>query len=251
MSINPAGEPLPIDVDDAFDDWLSGASINKRSVEIYAKPGLAAEFGQLERDLARAREVEEQGAEMAGRESAHIEARMAELYEEWMASKSVWTVRGVNGAMMDRVREEVPDLEPLVAPTKPEPLRKGATPQESKSHTLAMKAYEKERAEYEAALPARERAEARHADERNLRYMAACIEKVELPDGRVIEAEYGDDGDVVTPAVPVEKLRAMKTVLGDAQLSRVLLAMEVATKQEPILSAPFSQASSSEESDET
>ena len=250
MSINPAGEPLPIDVDDAFDDWLSGASINKRSVEIYAKPGLAAEYEQLERDLERAEEAEKHGAEMGGRESRQIIERMAELYEEWMASKSVWTVRGVNEAMSDRIRAEVPEVPPLVEPTKPEPLRKNATPQESKNHTLAMQAYDKARAEYEAALPAHEREVAKHTDETNLRYIAAAVEKIELGDGRTIEAEYGDDGDVVTPAVSVEKLRQMKVRLGDAQLARVLLAMQVASVREPVISGPFSRASSTTENDE-
>jgi len=41
------------DFSDAFDDWIGGASISKRSLVIFGKPGLYARMQELEREYAR------------------------------------------------------------------------------------------------------------------------------------------------------------------------------------------------------
>src|SRR5690554_2188570 len=61
-------ESVPADFADVFDEWIGGATIAKRSVPIYGKPGLYAEFQDLERRLELLESLGEDGGEFAGSE---------------------------------------------------------------------------------------------------------------------------------------------------------------------------------------
>lgn len=78
----------PADFDDAFDARIGGASLTKRSVIVYAKPGLAAEADALQRELATLSDVEIEESMAGDPRQAEITERLGEIYDEWMASKS-------------------------------------------------------------------------------------------------------------------------------------------------------------------
>lgn len=243
MSINPDtfGEPVPTDFADVFDDWIAGASIAKRSVVIYGKPGLFAEYEQIERELEVARESEKHGAELAGSDVARLEQQLEELYAEWVASKSTWVVRGVTPETLERAKAQEPAIEEPTAPEAPE-LPKNATDQQKRAHTVAMQRHAEAVAEYEAATDV-------YNDEINLRCIAWSTLSIEFSDGRKVEAQIDDDGEVIAPVVGVDRLRNMKRRLGEAQLLKILSAAQMATVVEPEIPAPFSRSTS--ESDPT
>src|SRR5690606_14927286 len=248
MDIN-VGEAAPADFADVFDEWIAGASINKRSVTIYGKPGLAAEYEQLERDLEVAEEAEKHGAELAGSEVRRITARMEELYGEWQASKSTWTVRGVSSEMAERLKAAEParvEPEPLVEPKAPV-LPERATEQQRKSHTIAMQEYDAKLAAYREALPEHTQAVEAFNDALNLRYITAAVLKIEFADGRTVEAEVDDDGAVVVPAVTVAQLTKLRKRLGETQLLSLITASQAALLVEPEIPAPFSRRTSETE----
>ena len=223
-------EALPADFDGAaFDDWIAGATVAKRSVVIYGKPGLYAEYEQLERDLEVAKSNEEHGAELAGSEVRRIERRMRELYDEWVASKSTWIVHALDDEALTALKEQEPALVEPEAPKPPEEpvLPERPTVQQQKSHELARQAYEKAVAEHAAATKAHDRKHAAYAAEMNFRAIAAAVERVEFPDGRV------------AGEVSVGQLRAMHARLGEQQLLRLVTAIQLAGLTEPEIPAPF------------
>ncbi|TSD68134.1 hypothetical protein [Aeromicrobium piscarium] len=225
-------EVVPADFDDAFGDWIGGAALTKRSVTIYGRPDLAAEFQSLEREKAVLEESSELTDTMAGDPRLHeIEQAMGELYDQWQASKSEWIVQDIS-AQIDQVNEAVGDAP--VAPEAPEEpkLRKGASDVQKRAHTVAMQKYDQAKAEHEAAVREYEKAASKWSEEYALQFLAHAVVEVRFPDGRV------SDG------VSVEQLRAMRAKLGERQLRRLQDEARQAMTTEPVISAPFSPSDS-------
>ena len=81
-------EPVPVDFASAFDDWIAGASVSARSVTVYAKQGIRAEYDKLEAELAIAQRVADEDKSLGDQGVASIHERMEALYNEMLASKS-------------------------------------------------------------------------------------------------------------------------------------------------------------------
>lgn len=236
MSEQPfASESIPTDFADAFDDWIGGATVAKRSLPIYGKPGLFAEYEALERELQLAERYEEHGAEFAGSPTRTIEARMQEIHDEWMASKSTWTVRAIDGDEIEAIKAEDPPLvEPKApaAPKPPAPLPAKRTAQDEKRFTLESQEFDKAKAEYEAAMVEHEPLAKAYNEELNYRVLSHVVERVEFADGRVIDG------------VTVDQLRRLRGSLGEKQILALFNAAMLAAMQESEIPAPFSRTTS-------
>lgn len=234
-------EAVPADFEgDAFDDWLGGATVSKRSVPIYGKPGLYAEWEQIERDIEIAEAAEAGGGEMAGSESKKLKKRREEIYYEWMDSKSDWIVRALDEDDLKEITNEleadgIVEPERLVEPTKPTPLPGRHSDQQGKAHTLATNEYETAKAEYEAALPDHQKAVTAYADELNLRIISVAVDRIDFASGRTQDS------------ITVEQLRGLKKRLGERQLLKLIQASQLAMFQEPEIHAPFSRDSSEDD----
>ena len=201
------------DFSDAFDDWIGGASISKRSLVIFGKPGLYARMQELEREYARA--VDHHGGEAALGESdvPRIEAEMEEIVAEWQASKSTWTVRPLSDEQTKAIKAEV-GIEP----------RRPARPPEN--------APAGDHATYARKFKTFDDAEGEYADAVNLRVIVAAVESIKFADGRT------------TAGVTLEQLQAMRSALGDVQLQKLINETTLATAEEPVIEAPKSRKSS-------
>lgn len=235
-------DPVPADFEgDAFDEWIGGATVSKRSVPIYGKPGLFAEYEDLERQREKAVDEQKGGAELGGSGIVAIDERLAEIYEEWMASKSTWTVRALDedeikavGATVDEAIGEEP-VEPKPEHPKPADLPKNHSDQQAKSHTIKMQAYEAAKPAHDAALKVYAEAHKAYIDELNFHLIAAAVERIEFANGRV-QSE-----------ITVEQLRALKKRLGERQLMSLLNAAQLAIYVEPEIPAPFSNRDSEDD----
>jgi hypothetical protein len=231
-------EAVPADFEgDAFDDWIGGATVSKRSVPIYGKPGLFAEWEQLERDIEIAEAEEAGGAELGGSKSSKLKKRREEIYHEWMDSKSDWIVRGLDEDDLKEITDEleaegIVEPDALKKPAEPKPLPTKHTEQQGKTHTLATNEYEIAKAEYEAALPDHQKAVTAYADELNLRIIATAVDRIDFASGRTQDE------------ITVEQLRKLKKTLGERQLLKLIQASQLAMFQEPEIHAPFSRDSS-------
>lgn len=234
-------EPIPADFEgDAFDEWIDGATVSKRSVAIYGKPGLFAEYEQLERDLEVAQAAAKGGEEMGGSESKRIERRLGEIYAEWMDSKSNWVVRALSEDDFDAIKEQmaeegIVEPDPLPEPVPPKDLPAKRTDQQGKTHTLKTAEYETAKAEYDATLPDHTKAVTAYADELNFRIIATSVDRIDFASGRVQDS------------ITVEQLRKLKKRLGERQLLSLISASQLAMYQEPEIPAPFSRTSSEDD----
>ena len=201
-------EIVPVDFANVMDDWLGGAAIAQTSVVIYGKPSL---IGRYE-DLARQREVVEKSLQAEGTLSSPqltaIDEELETLYNEWMASKSTWYLRGLTEEERDEIQKATP-----VTPD-PEPLPKGANPGQIEWHAEALAEAAKKREEV--------------SREENYRVIVAALVKVEFADGRTAES------------VTVEQMRGLHKKLGDLQLSKLARGVALATAGDLELPAPFS-----------
>lgn len=207
--------PVPQEFADVFDDWIAGAAITRRAVTIYGKPNLAAEYETLERDLAML-DDEDQGGELAGGPKSKILARMAELHDEWVASKSVWTVAGVTPTRVEELRLQEPVL---VEPLKPTPVAEDADDE-------ARLAYVEAHSAYLVALLA-------HQLEMAYRIVADAVVKAEFGDGRT------------KVGITVDQVRALGARLGDRQVRKLANAAQAADAKDVVIPAPFSRRNSS------
>lgn len=240
---HPNPDSVAADFADAFDDWLAGATISKRSVIVYGKPGLFAEYEDLERQRevleTRLKSLGEDSGEMAGSEASRVRADLQvndtaqqALYDEWMASKSTWVVR----ALLESEIEGINDMEPVLTepiepprPAAPEPLPPKHTEQQAKSHTVATKAWEEKMTAWKAEYADYIETAAAYMVERNFRCLAIAVERIEFTDGRV------------SNGISVERLRALRNRLGENQISRLMDAAQQAAQEEPEIPVPFSQ----------
>lgn len=231
-------DTTPADFSEAFDEWIAGATVSKRSVPIYGKPGLYAEYEDLERQLEKAQQLGEEQQEMAGSEIGRIQRRMEEIYHEWVDSKSTWVVRALNEDEVERIRKQEPELVEPVEPTKPkapEALPDRPSDRQARAHTVAQQRYEQELVEYETKRAAYEKELGEFSAEMNLRGIAAAVERIEFANGRVADG------------VTVEQVRQMKEKLGTRQITSLVTAAQLAAWSEPEIPAPFSRSSSKDD----
>ena len=234
----PPAPPIPTDTStpavtdfaDAFDDWIGGASVARRSLPIYGKPGLYAEYEQLERDLAAADAAAEQGTELAGSGTSRILARMEELHAEWVASKSTWTLEAVDVDGFDALAAAEPALTAPVRPVAPVTPQTGQAPAEVAAaaraeHEAALKAHETAMVDYAAAKKAFDRA-------MELRVIAAAVVRIEFADGRVADT------------ISVAQLEQLRARLGSRQIYALAAAAQSAALGDLVVPAPFSRRSS-------
>ena len=165
-----ASEPLTDDVfADAFDEWIGGSNFAKRSVLVFSKPGLMAEYEDLLRRKAYIAD-EDAAAQAAGEESlgevsphadelAEIDERIREIAVEYEASKSTWVVRGLSDADREHV-EKTLEAAGFREPDQPKQLREPAplpaqrTPTQVKAHEKAVAQYKADKPRYDAWVQA-------------------------------------------------------------------------------------------------
>lgn len=242
-----ASEPVESDFDDVFDEWLNGATIAQRSVQIYGDPALYAEYEKLKRELKIETDIASEEPSVGESTISIKEQQLADLAERWDASKSTWTVRGLTSEEQAKATETMG--EPPAEPDEPEKpiLRRNANEQDRKNHTLALKAYTTEKAAYDEQLAIYAPKIKAFQRELNLHLVSAAVIKIEWPNGRTVSAEMTDDYEMLAPAVNVDQLTRMRKRLGDLQIARLLQASQLATLEEPELTAPFSQSNSRDE----
>lgn len=221
----------PADFADAFDDWIGGATLSKRAVTVYGKPGLAAEFEALQAELETLPDEGESSLSEGGGRRAEIDARLTDLHDEWLASKSVWIVEDVSSVIAE-IREATGEK-----PEEPEPLdepflRPNSSEQQKRIHNVQMQAYLKAKPEHDAKVHAYEKAmEVWHADYA-LNLVARATVEIRFSDGRK------------SGGVTVDQLRQMRERLGELQLLRLNEAAQRAMMEEPVIEAPFSPSTS-------
>lgn len=223
-------ESVPADFDDAFDGWIAGASIAKRSVQIYAKPGLYARYEELQRELEIAEAFEKDDETLGGSQVEEVVAKMKTLYDEWVASKSTWTVRALNDGDYKTIEADM-SADGLVEPDEliePKPLPEKHTDQQGKSHTEAVK-------KYTAALPAYQEVLTAHADATNLRVISRAVVGIKFADGRTKDS------------ITLAQLETLRERLGERQLLSLIQASQIATYQEPEIPAGFSRRTSEDD----
>ena len=137
----PESDSVPADFEDEFDAWIGGATISKRSVAIYAKPGLFAEYQELAREREVLEEAEQGEGSLGDDRLSVIDARMSDLYDEWLASKSTWIVRALLDEDYKAVKEGLVEPTPLVAPVEPEPLAEKHSLADERAFEKAKKIY--------------------------------------------------------------------------------------------------------------
>lgn len=236
----PQSEHIEPTIDgDALDEWLAGATIAKRSVPIYGKPGLIAEIQELERQAAKVEQLEAEEA-LGDDEAEEIQARFDELHQEYIDSKSTWTVRALGDDDFERLGVELAAAvgeKPVVPvePTQPAPLPAKRTATQVGKHQAAMAEYEAKKASYDADVEAFEKAYAHWITERNLRQVVAAVVKIDFADGRSVDS------------IDLDRLRTLSKILGDRQILALLAAIRAAMSEEPEISAPFSRRSSQDE----
>lgn len=193
----PAGEGW-------FDSWLSTGTVAQRSVEVYGRPDLFAEFEALERQLSVAKEVEESGDKMLGDTGVEtIEAKLEDLYAEWQKSKTTWFIRALTAAEIDKIKDDCGFPADLA----------------DDADDKAQKAFQK------AAEKANTKA--------NHEMVARSLVKVQNPAGETVK-------EAIKPA-EVAQLQAR---LGDTQILRLVAAAMVAMTQEVSIPVPLSRKNS-------
>ncbi len=212
----------PADFADVFDDWISGATLGQRSVEIYGKPGLFAEYEQLDRELKVAEAARDDvEASLEDDRVGGIQERMAALYEEWMTSKSVWTIRALPKPIAAALSKQHPETK------APGELAVDADESTKQAHAAQTALFEQQ------------------ADARNYAILEQTVVRVEFGDGRVVEPVRAADGVwFETPAVNAARLATLRDKLGDMQFIKLIAAGKQALVGEPVIPAPFLRASS-------
>lgn len=231
----------PEDFGGAFDNWLSGATLSRKSIDIYGQPGLFAEFERLERELKVAEKAQAArrakdkaaagGDDEASLEDEHVETpedlavealekKLADLYEKWMGSKSTWTVRALPKSVWRKLGEEHPE--------RPAPeLAKDADETAKRAHRAAVLEWEKA------------------ADARNYAILGQAVVEISLASGQVRTAVEDPETKLIEePLVTPEQLVRLRTQLGEWQLIELISASKLAATKEPVIPAPFLRSSS-------
>ncbi len=210
-----------------LDDWLDGATIARTSVDIYQRPDLFSQYEALERDLKLAQAAEKVEADerpLDDSRVADIEQQMLNLYEAWMASKSIWHLRALPAEVYETLGKQHPELQPIAE------LPDDADEEQRAAHRTAVK-------EFSAAATAR-----------NYAVLAQCVVQIDFADGRTLEAGFDDRSVmVVRPLVTPAQLDRQREKLGEWQLIKLITASKKVAAAEPVIPAPFSRSSSKTE----
>lgn len=217
MTENTTPEPVedstavPAGVD-WFDSWLETGTVSQRSVDVYGRPDLYAQYEDLERKYAIAKAQEKNGPERDLTElsaSNQILEDMEKLYSAWMKSKTTWFMRALNEDEIDDARDEAN------FPTEPE-FKKG----------IAEDAKKKVQAKFE-----RDKSKAESAA--NYAMVSKSLVKV-----------TNQDGDEVKKSITPTEVEKMREKIGDLQILRLVAAAMVASTQEPTMPVPLSPENS-------
>ena len=193
------GEPVPAG-DDWFDAWLNTGTVAQRSVEIYGRPDLFAEFEALERQLSVAKEIEESGDKVLGDTGVDtIEKKMEDLYAEWQKSKTTWFIRALTSSEVEKIKDDC---------GFPDELPDDADKDARKEHDKAVEAAN---------------------TKANHEMVARALVKVQNPSGDTVK-------DSITPA----EVAVLQKKLGDTQILRLVAAAMVAMTQEVSIPVPLS-----------
>ena len=197
------GEPVPAG-DDWFDAWLNTGTVAQRSVEIYGRPDLFAEFEALERQLSVAKEIEESGDKVLGDTGVDtIEKKMEDLYAEWQKSKTTWFIRALTSSEVEKIKDDC---------GFPDELPDDADKDARKEHDKAVEAAN---------------------TKANHEMVARALVKVQNPSGDTVK-------DSITPA----EVAVLQKKLGDTQILRLVAAAMVAMTQEVSIPVPLSRKNS-------
>ena len=197
------GESVPAG-DDWFDAWLNTGTVAQRSVEIYGRPDLFAEFEALERQLSVAKEIEESGDKVLGDTGVDtIEKKMEDLYAEWQKSKTTWFIRALTSSEVEKIKDDC---------GFPDEIPDDADKDARKEHDKAVEAAN---------------------TKANHEMVARALVKVQNPSGDTVK-------DSITPA----EVAALQKKLGDTQILRLVAAAMVAMTQEVSIPVPLSRKNS-------
>lgn len=218
-NIDPVNDSQAVPAgDDWFDQWIDAGTVSQRSVDVYGRPDLYAQYEDLERKYAVAQAKERKGGperdltEMS--EANQILEAMEKLYGAWMKSKTTWFIRALNEDEIDSIKDAAN------FPTEPK-FKDG----------MAEGAKKEVQAKYERELT-------RANSESNFGMVSAALVKVTNPSGDTVK-------ESITPA-EVEKMRAK---IGDLQILRLVSAAMVASTQEPTMPVPLSPTNSNDDQD--
>ena len=193
----PAGEGW-------FDQWLNTGTVAQRSVEIYGRPDLFAEFEALERQLSVAKEIEESGDKVLGDTGVDtIEKKMEDLYAEWQKSKTTWFIRALTSSEVEKIKDDC---------GFPDEIPDDADKDARKEHDKAVEAAN---------------------TKANHEMVARALVKVQNPSGDTVK-------DSITPA----EVAVLQKKLGDTQILRLVAAAMVAMTQEVSIPVPLSRKNS-------
>lgn len=212
--------PLEFD-DNVLDEWIEGGGISKSLVVMYGKPHLAAEYMKVEDDLKLAvAKAGEEGDELGGGDVGKLKARREQIYAEWEASRSRWTVRAFTDALVDEADEATTKaLGP--APTPPREVSKDS-PKSKRDE------YAEKHAKYEKADKA-------WADHSRAELVMRLVEHIEFADGRRAR--------ITRP----EQVLRMRETFGETQIMKIIEAAQLSRMFTPELKAPFSLGTSRSE----
>lgn len=215
---NPADDSTAVPAgDDWFDSWLETGTVSQRSVDVYGRPDLYAQYENLERQYAIAQAKEKNGPERDLTEmsaSNQILEDMEQLYAAWTKSKTTWYIRALNEDEIDAIKDGI-DF-----PTEPE-FKKG----------MAEGAKKEVQAKFER--------DKTHAESlANFGMVSAALVKV-----------TNQAGDVVKESITRDEVKAMRSKIGDLQILRLVAAAMVASTQEPTMPVPLSPTNSNDDLD--
>lgn len=210
--------PLDFD-DDALDDWIDGGGITKHIVVMHGKPHLAAEAESLEDDirLATARNGEGNGEELAGGEVGKLRRRLQEVYDEWAASRTRWTVTAITDKVIDEATAATVEAlgdEP-VPPNEP---AKGAPQSKHDDYKAKLDRYEKKHRVWQS--------------HQNAELVRLVVEQIEFADGRRARIASAD------------QVLRMKETFGPHQIVKIIEVARTSAVFSPELKAPFSPSTS-------
>lgn len=235
-----ASDAVPTDFEDEFDSWLGGATISKRSVPIYAKPGLFAEYEDLQRERDRLEAENEGEPSMGDSRLSEIDERVGEIHEEWVASKSVWVVRALGdedySAVKDSMKADgLAEVKLLEEPEEPDELPEKHSLADERALAKAAEKFQAAKARYDEDKPANDKARTEFANELNIRIVSRAVVEIRFASGNV------------TTGITVERLRTLREKLGQRQILSLMNAASIATYQEPEIPANFSRRTSEDD----
>jgi len=230
-----------------LDAWINGGSVSQRSVPIYSRPDLYAQYEEWKRRYdaaeARAKRLGDEAGVGEGSELADLEVEGERIYADWMESKATWFVRALDAAEIDEINAAIPKADPSPRFTEKPPVEprdhKGDKP--SAAYTAAYEAWQARReafyAEHAEEIAAAEKAQKAAIDEANLRMVAKALVRIEFAKGGA------------TYEVTVDQLRAIRRQIGSHQILSLINAALAAFSEEPEIPAPFSRSTSRTDQD--